>query len=137
MATLQEQGRPGSCPVEVNFLEWVAEAVLCFSTQVPDPLMALLNMPASSSRITDAMVQTAPAPFTTTWFHAYLTGVTETSRRGDNNSLGAAGGDRTHDPWLRRPILYPLSYSRMSSFYKLELSHAAHGADQIARPDWL
>ena len=26
--------------------------------------------------------------------------------------LGAAGGDRTHDPWLRRPILYPLSYSR-------------------------
>jgi len=25
----------------------------------------------------------------------------------------------------------------MSSFYKLELSHAAHGADQIARPDWL
>jgi hypothetical protein len=27
--------------------------------------------------------------------------------------LGAAGGDRTHDPWLRRPILYPLSYSRV------------------------
>src|SRR5215208_7110538 len=27
--------------------------------------------------------------------------------------LGAAGGDRTHDPWLRRPILYPLSYSRI------------------------
>ncbi len=27
-------------------------------------------------------------------------------------NLGAAGGDRTHDPWLRRPILYPLSYSR-------------------------
>ena len=27
---------------------------------------------------------------------------------------GAAGGDRTHDPWLRRPILYPLSYSRTS-----------------------
>jgi cytochrome c5 len=26
---------------------------------------------------------------------------------------GAAGGDRTHDPWLRRPILYPLSYSRV------------------------
>ena len=26
--------------------------------------------------------------------------------------FGAAGGDRTHDPWLRRPILYPLSYSR-------------------------
>ena len=28
---------------------------------------------------------------------------------------GAAGGDRTHDPWLRRPILYPLSYSRMTA----------------------
>ena len=28
------------------------------------------------------------------------------------NRYGAAGGDRTHDPWLRRPILYPLSYSR-------------------------
>ncbi len=28
------------------------------------------------------------------------------------NTDGAAGGDRTHDPWLRRPILYPLSYSR-------------------------
>src|SRR5476649_45979 len=27
-------------------------------------------------------------------------------------NCGAAGGDRTHDPWLRRPILYPLSYSR-------------------------
>ena len=27
---------------------------------------------------------------------------------------GAAGGDRTHDPWLRRPILYPLSYSRVA-----------------------
>ena len=30
-------------------------------------------------------------------------------------SDGAAGGDRTHDPWLRRPILYPLSYSRTIS----------------------
>ena len=29
-------------------------------------------------------------------------------------NTGAAGGDRTHDPWLRRPILYPLSYSRNS-----------------------
>ena len=29
-----------------------------------------------------------------------------------NKKIGAAGGDRTHDPWLRRPILYPLSYSR-------------------------
>ena len=25
---------------------------------------------------------------------------------------GAAGWNRTSDPWLRRPILYPLSYSR-------------------------
>ena len=32
-------------------------------------------------------------------------------RCGDGGN-GAAGGDRTHDPWLRRPILYPLSYSR-------------------------
>ena len=29
--------------------------------------------------------------------------------------IGAAGGYRTHDPWLRRPILYPLRYSRMLS----------------------
>jgi hypothetical protein len=33
----------------------------------------------------------------------------------NNCSSGAAGGDRTHDPWLRRPILYPLSYSRTSN----------------------
>ena len=26
---------------------------------------------------------------------------------------GAAGWNRTSDPWLRRPILYPLSYSRV------------------------
>lgn len=31
---------------------------------------------------------------------------------------GAAGGDRTHDPWLRRPILYPLSYSRVGGTVK-------------------
>ena len=30
--------------------------------------------------------------------------------------FGAAGGDRTHDPWLRRPILYPLSYSRLGTY---------------------
>ena len=35
--------------------------------------------------------------------------------------IGAAGGDRTHDPWLRRPILYPLSYSRNA---ELILSYA-------------
>ena len=33
--------------------------------------------------------------------------------RSVKSNNGAAGGDRTHDPWLRRPILYPLSYSRM------------------------
>jgi hypothetical protein len=32
--------------------------------------------------------------------------------KGGACTFGAAGGDRTHDPWLRRPILYPLSYSR-------------------------
>ena len=32
--------------------------------------------------------------------------------RQKDKRFGAAGGDRTHDPWLRRPILYPLSYSR-------------------------
>jgi hypothetical protein len=32
--------------------------------------------------------------------------------KGGELEFGAAGGDRTHDPWLRRPILYPLSYSR-------------------------
>src|SRR5262249_49383311 len=28
------------------------------------------------------------------------------------SGTGAPGGIRTHDPWLRRPILYPLSYGR-------------------------
>ena len=36
----------------------------------------------------------------------------ETPHEGGAMVSGAAGGDRTHDPWLRRPILYPLSYSR-------------------------
>jgi hypothetical protein len=31
---------------------------------------------------------------------------------------GAAGWDRTSDPWLRRPILYPLSYSRAGVMQK-------------------
>ena len=26
---------------------------------------------------------------------------------------GAPGANRTRDPWLRRPILYPLSYGRI------------------------
>ena len=25
---------------------------------------------------------------------------------------GTPGGIRTHDPWFRRPVLYPLSYRR-------------------------
>ena len=41
--------------------------------------------------------------------------------------FGAAGGDRTHDPWLRRPILYPLSYSRIavgvSNYLTAEVFH--------------
>ena len=27
--------------------------------------------------------------------------------------VGAPGANRTRDPWLRRPILYPLSYGRI------------------------
>jgi hypothetical protein len=38
------------------------------------------------------------------------------SWRAERSLTGAAGGDRTHDPWLRRPILYPLSYSRNAVF---------------------
>ena len=38
---------------------------------------------------------------------------------------GAAGGDRTHDPWLRRPILYPLSYSRI--FHAIDRFHSQRG----------
>ena len=30
---------------------------------------------------------------------------------------GAPGWDRTSDPWLRRPILYPLSYGRVTAEY--------------------
>ena len=29
-----------------------------------------------------------------------------------NPRFGAPGRNRTYDPWLRRPILYPLSYGR-------------------------
>ena len=43
--------------------------------------------------------------------------------------FGAAGGDRTHDPWLRRPILYPLSYSRT----QVQLSHALSLSPALAR----
>lgn len=29
--------------------------------------------------------------------------------------VGAPGADRTRDPWLRRPVLYPLSYGRSAT----------------------
>jgi hypothetical protein len=29
------------------------------------------------------------------------------------STTGAPGGIRTHDPWFRRPMLYPLSYGRL------------------------
>jgi hypothetical protein len=34
------------------------------------------------------------------------------SMRHSASENGALGGDRTHNPWLRRPVLYPLSYER-------------------------
>ena len=40
---------------------------------------------------------------------------TDAAQGGIGLKAGAAGGDRTHDPRLRRPILYPLSYSRKRS----------------------
>ncbi len=115
MASLQKNYRQWSFPVEVTFLDSVTEALLCFSAQVPDLLVAELNMPrpqqektiqallnfnarektgmsmvlvtqekdmpTSTSRITDAMVQLVPGPLTPTWFHAYLTGVSTTCRK--------------------------------------------------------
>ena len=33
------------------------------------------------------------------------------------STTGAPGGIRTHDPWFRRPMLYPLSYGRLRSNY--------------------
>ena len=44
--------------------------------------------------------------------NAYMHEELELFRHVKKGVSGAAGGDRTHDPWLRRPILYPLSYSR-------------------------
>jgi hypothetical protein len=38
----------------------------------------------------------------------------QTRHRPTSDSDGAPGWDRTSDPWLRRPILYPLSYGRTS-----------------------
>ena len=46
--------------------------------------------------------------------------------------IGAAGGDRTHDPWLRRPILYPLSYSR-AGCRPGDMWHALHAHDPACK----
>jgi hypothetical protein len=64
----------------------------------------LLAAPAKPSGVDHAIVITATSGIL---LHA--------SAFLNNCSSGAAGGDRTHDPWLRRPILYPLSYSRTCS----------------------
>ena len=42
---------------------------------------------------------------------------------------GALGGIRTHDPWFRRPLLYPLSYRR------LQMATAANVARLDAESD--
>jgi hypothetical protein len=47
---------------------------------------------------------------------------------------GAAGGDRTHDPRLRRPILYPLSYSRIACTQNSSIL-AAVAMHKVCRPD--
>lgn len=45
MASLQKNYRQWSFPLEVSFMDSVTEALLCYSTQVPDILVAELNMP--------------------------------------------------------------------------------------------
>lgn len=51
-------------------------------------------------------------------------------KRGINPSnacLGAPGWDRTSDPWLRRPVLYPLSYGRVAEEAHSTRKAAGHG----------
>jgi hypothetical protein len=48
--------------------------------------------------------------------------------------IGAAGGDRTHDPWLRRPILYPLSYSRKRHIVPARRPRASRAPSRFRRP---
>ena len=48
--------------------------------------------------------------------------------------IGAAGGDRTHDPWLRRPILYPLSYSRNSKKTNTQIFACGLDDHSLRRP---
>ena len=57
-------------------------------------------------------------------FYLVIAGIHSLVCVGRQTDVGAAGGDRTHDPWLRRPILYPLSYSR----------NAGNGLRRILRP---
>lgn len=45
MASLQKSFSEWAFPLEVNFIDSVTEALLCFSGQVPDLLVAELNMP--------------------------------------------------------------------------------------------
>ena len=57
--------------------------------------------------------------------------------QGEDGIAGAAGGDRTHDPWLRRPILYPLSYSRTEKQQAAlspmaSVGHGMPGRDHLA-----
>ncbi len=47
-----------------------------------------------------------------------VVGIPESTMKCRGAETGAAGGDRTHDPWLRRPILYPLSYSRVGGMVR-------------------
>ena len=40
---------------------------------------------------------------------------------------GALGGIRTHDPWLRKPVLYPLSYKRTMKLSDFRITGACGG----------
>ena len=52
MASLQKNYRQWNFPLEVSFMDSVTEALLCFSTQVPDMLVAELNMPRAQQEKT-------------------------------------------------------------------------------------
>ena len=52
MASFQNNYRQWRFPLEVNFMDSVTEALLCFSTQVPDMLVAELNMPRAQQEKT-------------------------------------------------------------------------------------
>ena len=48
---------------------------------------------------------------------------------------GAAGWNRTSDPWLRRPILYPLSYSRTGKRIVSSETHFEHTLSTVEHTD--